>query len=45
MPKKLIEVDWNFSDMLKKETKELKFGFAPIVKITKKGKTEIKESL
>lgn len=41
MPKKLIEVDWNFSDMLKKETKELKFGFAPIVKITKKGKTEI----
>lgn len=41
MPRKLIEVDWNFSDIPKKGTKELKFGFAPIVKITKKGKTEI----
>lgn len=41
MLRKLIEVDWNFSDILKKGIKELKFGFVLIVKIIKKGKIEI----
>lgn len=41
MLRKLIEVDWNFSDILKKEIKELKFGFVFIVKIIKKDKIEI----
>lgn len=36
MLRKLIEVDWYFSDILKKEIKELKFGFVFIVKIIKK---------